>query len=452
MRYRIETERVDLFDVSIVITMCLHLSADVTFELLKTAFDKACSCHEVLRSKIVIEPDGEAYYTYADEQPDTDSMTNEQPDADNVSEAGADKSSERKKPVLDVKTKSCPGGDMHTGEDGHIAAGHGNSFTRTELSLEELIRENERRRFRIEDGEFIRGFASPDGIVLMMHHLAGDGKSLLYFVATFMRCLNGESCESVPFRSLDLKSLPQGSALPMVYKVLTAHWNRRWNRVKRIFTFDDMDAAYTKYWKNRETKVTIKRYEKHDLCHLLEEAKNINVSLTAYMITDMIRDSKGKNDIGLAVDGRTDGNRSMGNQATGISVEYRYDPKEAFGENARKVHALMNKKLSDNRYRYFVLRFMGALDTTLKDALNLEHAGCFSSRISSSLAQLLGYGTKVRDISITNLTRADIPLKYGEYEIKDIIFIPPVVSYAKNVYGIVTTGDVMYVTRHIFED
>ena len=106
MRYRIETERVDLFDVSIVITMCLHLSADVPFELLKKSFDKACSCHEVLRSKIVIEPDGEAYYTYADEQPDADSMTDEQPDADsmtdeqpdadNVSEAGADKSSERK--------------------------------------------------------------------------------------------------------------------------------------------------------------------------------------------------------------------------------------------------------------------------------------------------------------------------------------------------------------------
>ena len=50
--------------------------------------------------------------------------------------------------------------------------------------------------------------------------------------------------------------------------------------------------------------------------------------------------------------------------------EYRYDPEKTFEDNARNVYALMNKKLSDNRYRYFVLRFMGALDTTLKDALN----------------------------------------------------------------------------------
>ncbi|MBP1584647.1 MAG: hypothetical protein ILP17_03045, partial [Lachnospiraceae bacterium] len=293
MRYRIETERVDLFDVSIVITMCLHLSADVPFELLKKSFDIACSCHEVLRSKIVIEPDGEAYYTYADEQPDTDSMTDEQPDTDsmtdeqpdtdsmtdekpdvdNVSEAGADKSSERKNTVSDVKIKSCPGGDMHTGGDGHIAAGHGNSFTRTDLSLEELIRENERHRFRIEDGEFIRGFDSKDGIVLMMHHLGGDGKSFLYFIETFMRCLNGESCGFVSFRSLNLKSLPDDSKLPLFYRILTKAWNSRWHRVKRIFTFEDMDKAYAKFWKDRETKVTIKRYEKHDLGHLLEESK-----------------------------------------------------------------------------------------------------------------------------------------------------------------------------------
>lgn len=397
MRYRIETERVDLFDVNIVITMCVRLRADVPFDKLKSAFDTACSCHEVLCSRIVIEPDGEAYY------------------------------------VDSGKRENC------------------NSFSRTDHSLEELIYINERCRFRIEEGEFIRGFASKDGIVLMMHHLGGDGKSFLYFIETFMKCLNGEACESVPFRSLDLKNLPDDSKLPCLYKVLTKHWNKRWSREKRIFTFEDMDKAYAKYWKEVKTGITITRYERNEWNGLLESAREIGVSMTALLIADMIKDSNGRTDIGLAVDGRTDGNRSMGNQATGISVEYRYNPKISFEDNARNVHALMNKKLSDNRYRYFVLRFMGALDPALKDALNLEHAGVFRGRISSYLAQLLGYGTKVRDISITNLTRADIPLRYGDYEIGELIFIPPVVSYAKNVYGIVTAGDLMYLTRHICE-
>ena len=397
MRYKIETERTDLFDVSIVITMCLKLAGDVPFDMLKNAFDKACTYHEVLGSKIVIEPDGEAYY-----------------------------------------------------EDAEKGTG-ANTFSQTDLSLEELIYENERRRFRIEDGEFIRGFSSPSGIVLMMHHLGGDGKSLLYFTETFMKCLNGETCEFMPFRSLDPNSLPEDGGLPCVYKMLTKHWNRKWSREKRIFTFADMDAAYTEYWKDRKTKITITKYEKDEWNKLLESARRIGVSVTALLITDMIRDSQGKKDIGLAVDGRTDGNRSMGNQATGISVEYGYVPDKSFEENAMAVHALMKRKLSDDRYKYFVLNFMGALDPALKDALNLEHAGYFSGKVSSYLAQLLGYGTKVRDISITNLTRADIPVTYGEYGIKDLIFIPPVVSYAKNVYGIVTAGERMYVVRHIFE-
>ncbi|MBR4731876.1 MAG: hypothetical protein IK081_03815 [Lachnospiraceae bacterium] len=66
--------------------------------------------------------------------------------------------------------------------------------------------------------------------------------------------------------------------------------------------------------------------------------------------------------------------------------------------------------LIDDRYRYFVLQFMGKLDDALKDSLNLVHAGCFHEKISAKLAQLLGYGDKVRDLSITDLTRADIPL------------------------------------------
>ena len=111
----------------------------------------------------------------------------------------------------------------------------------------------------------------------------------------------------------------------------------------------------------------------------------------------------------------------------------------------------MKKKLTSNTYRYFVLKFMGSMDPTLKDTLNLERSGYFSSKHTSKIAEVLGYGKKVKDLSITNLTKADIPLIYGEYEIKEIVFIPPVISYGKNIIGIVTTGDVMNITRHTYE-
>lgn len=394
MKYAIETERADLFDVNIIITISVKLEKDVSFNTLNTAFKKACTLHEVLKSKIIIEPNGEAYYV----------------DAENPQ----------------------------------------NSFSKTDLSITELIQENQKRRFKIEDGEFIRAFQSPDGLVFMMHHLGGDGKSLMYFIETFMNCLAGNETAFAPFKNLTLVNLPEKSKVPFFYNMLVKSWNKKWRKQKKVFTFADMDCEYEKFWKNHDTKIEIKKYEGTELSNLLTSAKSLGVSLTAYLITQMLQTANTKMDVGLAVDGRLDNNRSMGNQATGISILYKYNSKKTFEENARCVHKLMKQKLSNQLYRYFVLHFMGMMDSTLKDSLNLERADYFHSKTSSQVAELLGYGKKVKDLSITNLTRADIPLTYGEHTIKEITFIPPIVSYAKHVIGIVTAGDVMTVSSSIY--
>ena len=394
MKYRIDTERVDLFDVNIIITMKVSLDKEVSFEEAETAFKKACSLHEVLNSKVVIEDSGEAFY-----------VENNEPR---------------------------------------------NSISRTDLELDELIRENERKRFKIEKGEFIRAFLCGDGLVFMMHHLGGDGKSLLYFIETFMKCLTGQKCEFAPFRSLALSDLPSDSRLSFYYGLLARSWNKDWQKEKKVFSFPDMDESYKSFWADRKTRTELKTYQKDELDLLVNNAKKAGVSLTAYLITDMIKDSDAAFDVGLAVDGRTDKNRSMGNQATGISVQCRYDKNKSFEDNAKAVYKAMKKKLDDNRSRYLVLQFMGLLDPTLKDSLNMVHSGSFNGKTASKVAELLGYGEKVKDISITNLTRADIPLEYGGFKITGIVFVPPVVSYAKNVIGIVTTGDVMNVARHIY--
>ena len=395
MNYKIDTERTDLFDVSIVIAMLVRINTDVSIEQLKESFDRACRLHEVLNTKIGIDSSGEAYYTDND--------------------------------------------DPH------------NSFANTDRSFYDLIERNECKRFHIEDGEFIRGYNSPEGLVFLMHHLGGDGKSLLYFIESFMRCLNGEQCEYVPFRSLTLDNLPDSSRLPAAYDWLAKHWNRKWGADRKVFDFNDMDAAYSGFWDKHKSRTEVKHYSRTELESILSRSKQAGVTMTACLITDMIKDMECKADVGLAVDGRPDKNRSMGNQATGISVEYKYNRKLPFEDNARKVHSLMKKKLDDLKRRYFVLQFMGRLDPTLIDALNLEHAGYFTSRMSSKTAELMGYGSKVKDISITNLTRADIPLEYGKYRIEDIIFVPPVVSYGKTVIGVITTGDIMNITTHTIE-
>lgn len=93
----------------------------------------------------------------------------------------------------------------------------------------------------------------------------------------------------------------------------------------------------------------------------------------------------------------------------------------------------MRKKLNNLKYKFFILHFMAALNPTLVDALNLEHADYFHSKTSGKLAKILGYSSKTKDLSITNLTKADIPIQYDNYKIDEITFVPPVVSYGKNI-------------------
>jgi hypothetical protein len=396
MRYEIQTERVDLFDVNIVITMLVRINRDIEYDRLNYAFHEACKIHEVLNLKVVIDPDGDAYYTSND------------------------------KPL--------------------------NNFSETTSDLEGIIASEEGKRFLIEKGEFIRGFKSPDGIVFMMHHLGGDGRSLLYFIETFFMFLNGEKVEKIPFKNLLLADLPSGSSLPFYYDRLVNHWNKKWIRSGRAFDYSDMDKAYADFWKDHKTKTTIRTYDKNELDKLLESARKCKVSLTSYLITDHIKDMNFKPEVGIAVDARTDKIHFMGNQVTGISLKYRYNNNISFDDNARNVQRLLKGRLSDKKKRYFALQFMGKLNPSLRDALNLNRAGYYKDKFTDSVASYLGYGNKIRDLSVTNLMRADIPLEYGPYKIDEIIFVPPVVAYAQNVIGIITTGDKMNVTTHVYEE
>ena len=197
MRYKIETERENLFDVNMVIAMRVRVEGKALFEDLEKAFCKAVASYEILNSKVVIEENGDAFYVDCE------------------------------RPM--------------------------SSFSESPLGFEELINANEGIRFRIEEGEYIRGFLSPDGIVFLMHHLGGDGKSLLYFIETFMRLLAGEDVGYVAFENLPVSDLPKDSELPYLYRQFVKFWNKRWARQRRVFNYADMDKAYSVFWKDHKT-------------------------------------------------------------------------------------------------------------------------------------------------------------------------------------------------------
>lgn len=393
MKYKIETEREELFEVNPMIAMCVKLDREVRIDEARAAFKCAVKAHEILGSKVVIEESGEAYYVDCD-----------------VPLSFIDESS---------------------------------------LSFEELICENERHRFLIEKGEYIRVFLSPSGVVFLMHHIAGDGRSLLFFIETFLSCLSGETPEFVPFSHTTLKDLPDGGQLPFLYRQFVSSYNRKWIRERRVFGFEDLDKAFTDFWKSHKTSVEINTLSPEAYEAVLNGAREAGCSVTYYLTACRLNGRlSGKVDIGMAIDCRTDETRSMGNHVGGVNIVFDYDAHKSVGHNAKLLQEKMRERVRSDVARSIALRVVGECDPTLIDAMCLSSSDFYDSKLVAKFAEAMAYGTRKRDVGISNLMRADIRTSYGNFGVEEIIFVPPVVSYNVVPVGIITVGEKLAIAEH----
>lgn len=183
-----------------------------------------------------------------------------------------------------------------------------------------------------------------------MQHLAGDGKSLSYFIETFMRTLNHKSVEFSPIRLLSTDELSKVCKLPALAKLIIFHYNKMWSKEKTVFTFENLLNSYNDFWRDNETEISIKTHSKENVEQMENEAKNIGCHLTAYMITKYLSKKKTIQYIGLAVDGRLDKNRSKGNQTTGITIKTKFKFNCTFAKNALRIQKMLDKKLKNPLY------------------------------------------------------------------------------------------------------
>lgn len=400
MKKYITTERADLFEPNIVIVMVFEIYGNPPEEKIRNAFLEAMQANEILHSRVVMDKDGTAWYEI----------------------------------------------------NNRIA----NTITVSNDSWRSILKEQEKVCFSIEKGELLRVFLMLEDncwrVLLLAHHLAGDGKSLVYFIEDAMNALNDKKLTCKETRLLPPEELPTGSKMPFLSRLYVDKFNRKWKKSGKVFTIDEYQKMHKKYWDNHQPMVFIESFSAEELEALKRCAEKIGVSLTSYIMTAFYQLMPVKVSAGLAVDGRQDKNRCMGNQATGISVDYCYNTKRSYAFNAICIQRKMRRKLQSDWRKYFVLHFMSALDGNLVDSVLMYMYGGYQNQVSEELAKIMGYKRVTRDISITNLTKLDIPNEYGKYKINNFLFIPPIISYGKRLIGIATLGDEMNITYHIMKD
>lgn len=384
------TERPNLFEPNDYINMCVELDGKICPQKLTAAVSEAYKANEATMSKIVLNC-GVAYY--------------------------------EKMPVTGCK------------------------ITVTGKNWIELIKENEKITFALDKGELVRTFIIPSDactkILIMAHHLVGDGKSIIYFINDIMTALSQNTLKYKPLVLLTKNHFPV-TKLSIPAKLFIRRCKYKWKN--DYFTWQDYYNIHDKYWEAVSSDIRYKILSVDETAQIIKNARQIGCSVNSYLITVLLQKYKKKCEIGIPVSIRKTDNKAMANLTSGISIRCRYNDKKTFAKNAMQVHNKIKKQLRRNKE--FVLKFIAELPPTLIDAVLLNTHNCYSDRLAKRTAEIMGYVGKTRDLGVTNLTVLDIPTIFGSYRIENIIFVPPSVSYSHNVIGISTVNGKMTFSFH----
>ncbi len=388
----IVTERPNLFEPNVYITLCTEIAGKVCPLELSAAVKQAFEANEATMSKIVLEH-GFAYYE-------------------------------------------------------KMSASH----CKIEIQNEnqnwiELVNQNEKIPFAIDKGELVRVFIIPSEdktkIIIMAHHLVGDGKSIIYFVKDIMNALSDIPLTYKPLTLLE-RNLPR-KGLSLVAKLYVRYCKNKWNN--RFFTWQDYYNLHDKYWKIVSSDIRCETLSARETQRIKDGAKKIGCSVNSYIVTMFLQKHPNLSRVGIPVSIRPFKNEAMSNLTSGISIKHKYAVEKTFAQNAVRVHKKITRKLK--RYKVFVLQFLAKLPMTLIDAVLLNTYDSCGERLAKKTAKVLGYfGKYTKDLGISNLTVIDIPVSYGNYEIINIIFVPPAVSYSHNIIGVSTINGRMTISYH----
>jgi len=388
----ITSERPNLFEPNVYISMVVKIEGNKSREDVRKAIEYAYAANEATLSKNVLEDSGEAYYE---------------------------------------KTEMS-----------------GCKIFFDSRDWKAIIGESERIPFSINEGELVRTYITARDhetiLLIHAHHLVGDGNSILILIKDIVSSLAGEQLTFKPMILIDKTYLEKRAKLSLGVRIAVNRGNHKWEKAGRAFGWDDYYAIHKKYWESHSSHIEVETHSAKGL----KRCCMGGVTLNSYLITTLLKEHPRSKVVGIPLSIR-ESNEAMSNQTSGIAFKYQYQCRKSFEENLSRIHKKIHKRLQNVNLKYFVLLFISQLNPTLIDSVLLQTHGCYQNLVSERMAKIMGYlGTGGRDLGVTNLMKIDIPGDYNDFKIKDILFIPPKVSYTREVVGVCTYDDGLNVCYH----
>ncbi len=371
-----------LFEPSVYISLLATLKGEITTKEVKEAVKKAYTQNETTMSKIVLE-DGNAYFV-------------------KMVETGC-------KVFIDSR------------------------------DWQDIMYENEKNAFRLNEGELFRIFIIPNQkkqeytLFLMAHHIIGDGKSLLFMLEDILANLSGQE---VKYRPLDNAGilLPSKMIKPQfMVRSFIKLLNHMWRKERKVFGWQDYFYVHEQFWKNRKSAVRLEYREGEELAHIKRTCKELGITVNSYMVAEVLKKHPEYENYSLTLSIRGE-NRSISNKVATLKLEYMYDTQKDFSENAKQIHAQIKEHLEDDKKKFAIFYNVKEMDHNLMDgALMYTHAG-YQSKAAEILAGQIGYSGKSKTRTcVTNLNKIQIQSDYGRFHLENVFGIAACMSAVEQV-------------------
>jgi len=293
-------------------------------------------------------------------------------------------------------------------------------------------------------------------LIILCHHIICDGLSLAYLARDLMVHLgdSNKDAEILPDPTpIDLNNLPKDVSLNPVVKFFINRINKGWRKEKVHFDQEDYRDLNEAYWMNAKHRIISIELSEPQTASLVkrckEEKTTVNSALTtAFAGAQHIVQGNRKELLSTVIAGnlrdrlQKPAGEEMGFFAGGVSLDYSYDEKKGFWDNARRLNQKVqplytNKNLFKEGLKWCHLSpgYLEAMNFKKLGGLvpthfsRYEKLSAFSKRddvVSSILKRekMESLDKIFMGTAVTNLTRMNFPRKYGDLELDRLIMNP----------------------------
>lgn len=318
----------------------------------------------------------------------------------------------------------------------------------------EILHENERKPFRLEDGELIRTFIIPRGeqkdIFLMAHHLSGDGGALMILAEDIFNNIDGKEVQYKQTKVITGEESMKRGNLNFLQKLGLKSLSQKWGEHKTVFGWNDYYKVHEEFWKNSCTDISFIEIEGSELDNLKADCKKLGVTINTYLVTKLMKeyypDTK-KLGIPISVRGEE---KSISCLVSSATPHAQYDTNKEFVENLVMIDKAIKKDLKDDGEVYKIPQFIAISDPTLVCAAYVNDVlKNIESPQVEKMADILGLqgGHDRVNLGITNLREIIFPSDYNSFKVTNVIPVAPCIGTTENIFTISTFNGKMLIAE-----